>query len=110
MNTTDDHLAKLASELSFLAPYAVAGRKHQQYIRAACSTLCDRWAVQTVAVGVYLPPTRHQIARRCIELIDAIDLVRPLKGSRRDVQRVLYAALVRERDRVVTPAPLSLAS
>lgn len=103
-------LAALASELSLLAPHAVAGRKHKQYIRGACSTLCARWAVQTVAVGVYFPRTRPEIARRCIELLDAIDLVRPLEGKRRDVQRVLYAALVRERDRVVTPAPLALAS
>lgn len=111
MSTTDAHLACLATELFALVPLAMPQTKKQQmYARAACSTLRVRWGVVTVAVALFVPRTRPEIARRCIELIDAIDLVRPLKGSRRDVQRVLYAALVRERDRVTTPAPMALAS
>lgn len=104
-------LDRLVSELSALAPHAVPQRgKQLTYVRAACSTLCARWGAKIVAVAYLMPRTRVEIARRCLELLDAIDVAVPLRGSDRDVLKVLRAQLLRESQRVSTPCPLPLAS
>lgn len=104
-------LDRLVSELTALAPHAVPQRKKQlMYVRAACSTLCARWGAKIVAVAYLMPRTRVEIARRCLELLDAIDVAVPLRGSDRDVLKVLRGQLSREANRVSTPCPLPLAS
>ena len=90
-------LDRLVSELSALAPHAVPQRgKQLTYVRAACSTLCARWGAKIVAVAYLMPRTRVEIARRCLELLDVL--------------KVLRAQLLRESQRVSTPCPLPLAS
>lgn len=104
-------LNQLATELSELAPYAVPQRSKQlMYVRAACSTLRARWGARLVAVAYLMPRTRCEVAKRCIELLDAIDVAVPLRGSDRDVLKVLRGQLSREANRVSTPCPLPLAS